>query len=1196
MSDYSQLSAQLALVRRAWKRRHALAGLAIVALESVGLFTLLVLADWLYEPAPAVRVAVAAIALVVVAVLLVRHVAAHLVRRITDDQLALYVEEHRQDFQGALMTAAEFGRGREMSPTQSRLVAASMDAAIARASRLDLRSVVRLGRFRKYGWAALALVLGYVAMAALFPSSVGHHAARILTPWRVTAEDLARGPSGRPFEEAAKAPIAFTLTRGDVRVPRGGTVALETVLSRPPDAKVVLHFRPVVEGQAAEWRDLEMTEADRLNGFAASLADVNEDLDYYVSAEDDRSEPHRITVYNPLALTAIEVVTKFAEYLKLDDRVEPSGTGDVAAPVGSTVTVRLMTNNALASGSLNWDGGPRQTLAVGEPATQASTTFQVERDGTYTFTVRDADGQELASAIPSYVRALPDQPPKVTVEFPKIDIATHPLGQVSVVAEAADDFAVASADFVYQLAAEGAPAEVRVPLALAAKADAPPGAGARAMLATGLLQFEAVRPGVEPGQVYTYHLEARDQKGQVAMSDIYMITITPFEQWATWSMEQAEQGGGTGYVSSPLSVVLAAVWHLHTQKATLPATDFDKQAEQLARTMVDPSSGEVFPFIDLEKVSPAKMQYAERIPPLAKKAHAALLAHDTAEAVKFLRLAVAQLAMVGLSEMPTLMVLVGEGAGAPEPEPEAVLAQISTFQMEAEALDALVDATADPAAFEIIGPEYRRELRAIEEAEELKKKAQELQRGEQTILERAMAMADQPPPAEGAAPQAPQPAAAAPPPPATGAQEDPHGAPPPPEGQAEGGQPPPPQGQEAGGAPPPPSPADSPAQLAQDQKALAEATKAAAMDARAAAELDPTFDAMAEKMDDAARGMFQASRKVSEGQVSDALDDIRRAQRNLAEAAESVEGLQRHSLEQALDLAQARAEQLLRRQREARSATQDTAARTPAGSPPDAGVQRDVARLARQQGEIRTEADGLQQELGSLRNLVERGGRRETAKAIDEANRGVIRHQVPQKMANATVELQGARPQAAVPEQQRAEAGLEAVLDSLHAAAGTLASDYKSELRRAIHEADRTAAALERLDPKDAAPDAAQPPGKDEPKPASLAERKDAAQQAAAEMDRLGRHLENRQFTPDEAAQLRRATEDPDRLAQVLAGEEATRQQLLGVVRQTGAKLAAQLEAKLEAERLKDFQREECPPQYRPLVNRYYELLGQGSP
>lgn len=1217
MTDYSRVAAQLAMVRRAWRRRRVLAGAAIVVLESLAIFTLVLLADWLYQPTPAVRVAFFAVALAAIAALVVRHVVVHLVRRIPDAQVALYVEEHRSEFQGALMTAAEFGHATDVSAAQARLIAAAMDAAVARASRLNLRSVVTLRRFRKYGVAAAVLLVAYVGTCLVFPQSVGRHAARMLTPWRLTAEDLAReaGPAGRPFEEAARQPIVFTLSQGDVRLASGGQFDLEAVLSRPTDDTVRLHFRSVAGGDEGPWREVEMNPIDKLNGFAAVLRDLNEDHEFYVSAEAYESPKHRIATFDPLRLVDLEIRTHLPEYLKLPDRVEPPGTRTVEVPVGSVVTLSVLANNDLAGGRIEVEGGPALDLRVGDAKKGASAAFEAARHTSLTITLRDVDGQERTLTDWAYLRAVPDRPPALEVKYPKIDVVTHPLGQVSVLVEAKDDFGVAGADLVYRIAAEGAPPEVRLPLKLAAPKSAEFARG-QTVEATALFALEDVRPALAPGTLITYHLECRDQKGQKAVSDIYMLTVTPFEQWATWGMEYPEFGAHGGYMSEALSVILAAAWHLHTQKDALPAEDFNKQAEELAEKMVDPSSGEVFPFIKLKLVPPEKMEHGLRVVELAKKAHAALREHDTAKAIEYLRLGVAELAMVGLSESPLLLARGGGAIGGGMPEPESVLAQIASFMIEAENMAAGMDL--GTSNFQIIGPEYRRELRKIEEAEELRKKAEELARGQQGILERAVAMAEQPAadqPSGGdqaAQPQAGQQAGGEP---QAGQQggspiEDPHGGQPAgtqPSGQQPGAQQAeqPAGGQRGGG--------DSAAALGQDQRNLAQQTQGAAMDARALADADAAFGRMADKLDAAARSMFAAAGKMGGDQAGQAIPDVKQAQERLGEAVASIQGLQRHSLEQAVDLAQAHAEQVLRDQREARQTAETVAQALGGSTAPDAGQRRDLAQLAFRQGKVRVRADGLTEELGALRDLVQRGARPDTTQAIEEANRNIARHRIAQKMTNAAVELDQGRAGAAVGEQKKAEAGIQAVLDNLRDAAGTLASDYKSELARAKFEADRVAGALERLggegehpgggdqagDPQGGQQPAGQPAGQqagtrqDGQGTLGEGERKELGQRAASDLARLGRHLERRRFTPAEAEQIRKAAEDPDRLAAVLASEEATRAELLGVVRQVGGKLMAELAAKLEAERLKGFQREECPPQYRPLVNRYYELLSQ---
>jgi len=1242
MTDYGKLAAQLAKVRRAWKVRRALGGLAIVLLESLGLFTLIVLADWLYQPSPPVRTSLFILGVAAVAALVYKHMLAHVFRRIPDEQLALYVEEHRKEFQGALMTAAEFGRGRDLAPGQARMIAAVLAAATRRAEGVNLKGIASLRRFRKYAVAAAILLAVYGGLCVLFPQSVGHHASRVLAPWRLMPEDLpAGGGPGAGVQEAAKPPITFTLSKTNVRLPRGGQLDLEAVLSRAPAGPVVLHFRPSAEGAAGRWRDMPMKEIDKLNGFAAVLKDVNEDLEFQASTGEYKSDACRVAVYSPLALEAIHVSTKYPEYLKLPDAEEIGG--DVSAPVGSTVTVSLATNNPLVGGNLKWEGKAAQDVKVGEPRTAAVATFEVKDDASYTYALRDVDGQELAGTVPFYVRALKDQPPMLEVKFPKMDVSAHPLGQVSVEVEAADDWGVADADLVCEIAAEGAPPPVRLPMKLAPLKgpDAPRG---KAVSGAAVFALEELQPAAKPGTVITYHVEARDQKGQKAISDIYMITISPFEQWATWGMEFPEFGAHGGYLSEPLSIVLAAVWHLHSQKEVLPEADFNKQADGLAKSMVDPSSGEVFPYIKMKYVPEAKKEHGLRVIELAKKAHGELVKHDTGKAVEYLRLGMAQLALIGLSESPELLARGGGGAmGGAEPTREATLDQIAHFMLEAKAAD--LSAPLGQSNFEIIGPEYRRELRKIEEAERLARQAENLRNAEQGIMNRAAALA-------------------------AGQQ-----------GERQAGEQPgaPQAGQQVGQQNTQPAAGDSSGALAQDQRALAEQAKAAAMDAKAAAGADHAFGKMAEKLDAAAGGMFAAAGKMREGDVQRALADVKQAQDNLVEAAKSVQGLQRHSLEQALDLAQARTEAILRDQREARTATAAIDAQGGEGGKPTAGQQRDLARLAARQGEIRAATERLKEELGALREWVQKGVRPETTRNIEEADRGIDRHQVVQKMTNAAIELGAARPKSAAAEQAKAEAGVQAVLDKLREAAGTLASDYKSELVRAKFEADRVAGELARLGGKEggqqagkeagqqagkeggqqagkeggqqagkeagqqagkeggqqagkeagqqagkeggqqagkeggqqAGKEAGQQAGKEAGQQAgkeagqqggqpngnagtlSEAERRQLGQKAASDLANLGRHLERRRFAADEAREIKRLTENYDTLPKVLASDEAKREELLAVIRRIGGKLMAELDAKLEAERLKDFQREECPPQYRPLVNKYYELLGQ---
>ena len=94
----------------------------------------------------------------------------------------------------------------------------------------------------------------------------------------------------------------------------------------------------------------------------------------------------------------------------------------------------------------------------------------------------------------------------------------------------------------------------------------------------------------------------------------------------------------------------------------------------------------------------------------------------------------------------------------------------------------------------------------------------------------------------------------------------------------------------------------------------------------------------------------------------------------------------------------------------------------------------------------------------------------------------------------------------------------------------------------------------------------------------------------------LAKHLENRDFVPERDTQyLRRTADRPQRLGREMATLEPKRREVLRVVRRVRNRLEAQYESKLQAKKLFAAQREECPPQYRHLVNKYYEALSQAN-
>ena len=112
-------------------------------------------------------------------------------------------------------------------------------------------------------------------------------------------------------------------------------------------------------------------------------------------------------------------------------------------------------------------------------------------------------------------------------------------------------------------------------------------------------------------------------------------------------------------------------------------------------------------------------------------------------------------------------------------------------------------------------------------------------------------------------------------------------------------------------------------------------------------------------------------------------------------------------------------------------------------------------------------------------------------------------------------------------------------------------------------------------------------------------ERKELAEEAADDARRLADQLGARELVkgdPDFAHDVREIqgmAQNRQQLAVQLQQTPATPDQLATVTQRVADRLETAYEATLAAKRLFAAQREECPPQYRQLVNRYFEALSK---
>jgi hypothetical protein len=1114
MTNYQPIAAQLGRVRRAWKRTAALAGLAVTVLETAGMFTVALLVDLLFRPGMQGRLVLLGVVLVAVGALLARHVLRPIFRRIPDDQVALHIEENNPGFDGALIAAAEFGRQKD-GTNNAEIVEAILASAESRAGRLDVRHVTRLLRLRKYAWLAFAVVLTYGGISALFPSTVGHHAMRVVAPWR-TVDKPPAPANAAPVEPPA---ISFALSATNANVLRGAAFRLETALSRDPNGPVQIHFRsfaaPAAEGR---WYAAPMKSIEKVHAYENILPDVNEDMECYVSAERYRSESCRIRVYDPLTVEAVETVVHYPDYLALPDRVSRQANGDLAAPVGATGTVRILANRPLVAGSLTWNDGTTQPLVpgtdVGTNDFTAAASFAVTTNRTFRFRVEDSMGQVFDSPAEAYVKALADLPPAVALKRPAMppDSVT-PLSELRIEATVSDDFGVAGAELVYHCSGETDGPEQRTPISLATNAAAP---GAE-LPATLRFRISSALPALHGGDVLVWHVEVRDRKKQTAVTDLMLTPVRHLDIWPTEFFVPSEEHMAEEEPPSLLAILQSA-FRLAAQRDGLSPLDFERQVDDLALTMVNATTKAVWVFVKPKpNTPPDQIKKMDRINALAAEGHKALVAHQIAPAVDSLRRAVTLMIAMGLIEDPAIERIPPSSSAV---QPEAM----AQTQQQLEAMAALER----QAVQEAQNVPKEKQLERADKTEELQKKLAELAAEQKKNAEAAKEIEKKD--AEAAA-------KAAPPPDQTGARK----------------------------------------QAAEDQKNLAEKVKDTADKVEQDRELDQAqAKKSAEAMRDAARQMDQAAHEMQQGRVEKAAQAADAAFRTLEAAGNRLDTAAQDKLAQALAQAEKQASQALRKQNDIAKNTEEAAPK-----PTTPVEQQKMQSLAARQARVKADLDALQQAVSTLKQAVEAGAvKPETAKHIQDAEREMRRGRPAQKAANAAVALTAQNREEALAAQKQAAESLTKAQASLRQASDSTATGFEAELDRARHEAEQAEQQLQELHDTPAAAPQAQ-------------DRQAKAEDALDTAAKLARHVQARDFVaPQTTQELREQVEKTAASgANRIENDKEKAMALMAAVQKVRTELDAAHEKLQENKRLFSSQREECPPQYRPLVNKYFESL-----
>jgi hypothetical protein len=545
-------------VRARWRMRVALQGLALVF--GLGLLWL-VMGAWVLHSLRFSAGAVSAfrvLAWVLAGFAVIRYVVLPLLRRVTDAQVARYIEEHEPGLEALLVSAVEQANASE--PASTNLAEAVVRNAVARIRDADEGRRIEAIRLRN----AAAISAGLAAVGVLGfligPTAL-RQAGRALIPWQ---------------DAAAATPYAVLVEPGNIAVPKGGDLEISARLRGFATDRVELLLR---EGDSPEWRRLPMISGDSSGAWGFRLFDLTAKAEYVVEANGVRSGQFTITIADLPAVERLALELRFPSYTGLAvERQDPGG--DIAVPRGTGIRFMVTPTRPSPLGRVVTEAGDTIPLKPGSEG-QLEGNFRASQSGWYRIELQAPSGEFVEGSLRYRIDLLDDVGPTVVFTRPGRDAQATAVEEVFAEARATDDYGIRKLELVYRV---NGGEEKTISLY---------GDGAKRMpevIAGHTFFLEEL--GLKPGDVIAYFARATDNgagPGRTSASDIYFLRIRPFGKDYR-AAEQAGMPGGAGQGDSPEGLsarqreIIAGTYKVQRDKAQSGAQQVREDLAILALT------------------------------------------------------------------------------------------------------------------------------------------------------------------------------------------------------------------------------------------------------------------------------------------------------------------------------------------------------------------------------------------------------------------------------------------------------------------------------------------------------------------------------------------------------------------------------------------------------------------------------------
>src|SRR4051812_47358621 len=330
-------------VRNRWRLKLALRGAVVVVAGTV--LALLLSASGLESfrfSAPAI-ITFRIVTVAVFVGLLLYGLVWPLRRRVTDAQVAMYLEECDPTLEAAIISAVEATADGGSGAHSPRLVDKLVEQAIDQCRTLDHGRAIERTSFQRHA-GALAAIAAIAALAVAFGPAYLRHGLSALLVLTRSAE--------------ASTPYSIEVLPGNTKVPRGGDQAVKAKLVGFTSSDVSVMMRALPNGS---FDRVPLIASAQAGAFEGMLFHLEKPTEYYVESNGVRSGKFMLSVVDLPTVKQLDVEYRFPAYTGLAPRTVEGG--DVAAIRGTDVVLHVVPTMSSPAGGITMSAGAALPLA-----------------------------------------------------------------------------------------------------------------------------------------------------------------------------------------------------------------------------------------------------------------------------------------------------------------------------------------------------------------------------------------------------------------------------------------------------------------------------------------------------------------------------------------------------------------------------------------------------------------------------------------------------------------------------------------------------------------------------------------------------------------------------------------------------------------------------------------------------------------